>query len=333
MTNMKELVALGVSAMTKNPPADYSIDDVNGSFREEIRKLAGDPASYRRNKLDLFELMERILDEVLPKQVLDRYGVWAEFLNVPNGTKAVFNKKVGRARAKSYVTRVGLDGVFETFRLDRASFEITTEAIGVAAVISWDRFLAGQEDLSEYLDVILEGLDEYVYKMIASAINASANATRPSNTVASASNFDATKFDALINVVRAYGNPVIVCTPAFAATIPANYVIGSSYGKVPERDAMDIREYGYIQMYHGCPVMVIPNSFVDETNTEKVLSDQFAYIVPAINSKLATVVFEGGLQLDEWKNKDRTIELSAYQKVGVGILHANDWAIYQNTAL
>ena len=94
MTNMKELVALGVSAMTKNPPADYSIDDVNGSFREEIRKLAGDPASYRRNKLDLFELMERILDEVLPKQVLDRYGVWAEFLNVPNGTKAVFQKKV-----------------------------------------------------------------------------------------------------------------------------------------------------------------------------------------------------------------------------------------------
>ena len=333
MANMKDLKELGVRAMTNNPPTNYSIEDLNGSFREEIKKLAGDANSYRRNKLDLFELMEHIIDEVLPQQVEDRYGVFADFLYVPNGVKAVFTKKLGRARAKSFVTKVGLDGVFETFRLDKAEYEIDTYGVGAAAVLSWERFLAGQEDLAEYLDVILEGLDEYIYKQIAAAINASMSLPRPANTFATASSFDTEEVDGLINTVRAYGNPILVCTPTFAATIPGNYVVANSTTRISAQDALDVREFGYVKMYKGCPVMVIPNSFTDETNTQKVLSDEFMYIIPAVNRKLVNVVLEGGVQIDEFKNRDRTIELSAYQKVGVGILHTNDWAIYQNTAL
>lgn len=333
MATMKELRELGVRAMTQNPPQDFSVADVNGSFREEIRALAGDAASFRRNKLDLFELMENIINDVLPQRVQDRYGVWAEYMQIPNGAKAVFKKRLGKARAKSFVTKVGLDGVFETFRLDRTEFEVDTYGIGVAAVLSWERFLAGQEDLAEYLDIILEGLDDYIFRMIAQAINSSVEMPRPENTKATGSDFDASKVDALINTVRAYGNPVLVCTPAFAATIPGNYVVANSQTRISAQDAEDVREYGYVKMYKGCPVMAIPNSFTDETNSEKTLSDEFLYIVPAVNSKLANVVLEGGVEIDEFKNRDRTMELSAYQKVGVAILHTNDWAIYQNTSL
>ena len=336
MATRQDLIELGVRALTNNPPKDFSIADVNGSFLEEMRKLAGTPELYRRNKVDVFELMEAIFNEVLPQRVSERYGQFAEFIQVPNGTKAVFKRKLGRMRAKSFITKVGLDGVFETFRLDQDSFEISTEAIGGAAVISWERFLAGQDDLAECLEIILEGFDEYIYKMIAEAINASANAAaRPSNTVNTGTTFDETKVQALIQVVRAYGDPILVCTPAFAATIPANYVLANSSAaiRIAGDDAVDVREFGYVKMYHGCPVMVIPNSFTDETNSEKVLSDQYLYIVPGLSKKLATVVLEGGVQIDEFKNKDRTREISAYQKVGVGVLHTNFWAIYQNTNL
>lgn len=333
MATMKELRELGVRAMTQNPPQDFSVADVNGSFREEIRALAGDAASFRRNKLDLFELMENIINDVLPQRVQDRYGVWAEYMQIPHGAKAVFKKRLGKARAKSFVTKVGLDGVFETFRLDRTEFEVDTYGIGVAAVLSWERFLAGQEDLAEYLDIILEGLDDFIFRKIAEAINSSVEMPRPENTKATGSDFDASKVDALINTVRAYGNPVLVCTPAFAATIPGNYVVANSQTRISAQDAEDVREYGYVKMYKGCPVMTIPNSFTDETNSEKTLSDEYLYIIPAVNSKLANVVLEGGVEIDEFKNRDRTMELSAYQKVGVAILHTNDWAIYQNTSL
>lgn len=333
MATMKELKELGVRAMLKNPPKDFSVDEVNGSFREEIKDLAGDARAYRKNKLDVFELMESVIDEVLPQKVEDRYGIWARFLQVPNGTKAVFTKKLGKARAKSFVTKVGLDGVFETFRLDKTEYEINTYGIGVAAVLSWERFLAGQEDLADYLEIILEGFDEYIYKQIANAINNSISIARPSNTVASASSFDVTKVDTLINTARAYGNPVLVCTPVFAATIPGNYVVGNSTTRIAAEDATDVREYGYIKMYKGCPVMVIPNSFTDETNATKTLSDEYMYILPIVNNKLADVVLEGGVEIDEFRNRDRTMEISAYQKIGVGILHTNDWCIFQNTSL
>lgn len=336
MATRTELVELAVRALNNNPPKDFSVADLEGSFREELKKLGGTRELYRRNKIDIFELMEMVFNEVLPKRVAARYGEFAEFVQVPHGAKAVFKRKLGRMRAKSFITKVGLDGVFETFRLDQDSFEISTEAIGGAAVMSWERYLAGQDDLAECLEIILEGFDDYIYKMIAEAINASANAVgRPANTVASASDFDEAKVKGLISTVRAYGEPIIVCTPAFADTIPGNYVLANSrsMGRVAGEDASDIREFGYVKMYHGCPVMVIPNSFVDESNSEKVLSDQYAYIVPGETRKLATVVLEGGVQIDEFKNKDRTHEISAYQKVGVGILHTNFWAIYQNTSL
>ena len=67
--------------------------------------------------------------------------------------KITFKKKLGRARGKSFVTRVGLGGVFETFRLDSTEFTIETEAIGGATAIDFERFLAGQEDLAEQVDI------------------------------------------------------------------------------------------------------------------------------------------------------------------------------------
>ena len=52
-----------------------------------------------------------------------------------------------------------------------------------------------------------------------------------------------------------------------------------------------------------------------------------------IKDNVYFLFLEGGVEIDEFKNRDRTMELSAYQKVGVAILHTNDWAIYQNTSL
>lgn len=340
MANLKDLKVLGVAAMTntlpKNLPADFaniSTETVSEAFRGELRKLGGDYNSYRRNKLDIFELMQEIFDEVLPKYVKDRYRFLADVRTVGHGQKITFTQKVGRARAKSFVTKVGLGGVFETFRLDRKELEISIEAIGGAAILDFERMLSGQEDLSEYLDILMEGIEENILTQLSEALNASVRATRPENTVVTTSSFDKAKFDNLITTVKAYGDPIIVCTPEFADTIPANSVTVGSTTKISDSDVEDIRTYGVLQIYKGCPIVTLPQSFTDETNSEKVLNPRFCYIIPGMSTKLATIVLEGGTQVDEFKNRDRSIELSAYQKVGVAILHYNNWAIYENTSL
>ena len=330
-------VKLGVCAALRQPYNTFSVEDVNNAFTDQLKELVPDYNAWRRNKLDVFELMQEIFDEALPKRVLQNYGTLAEVRQVAHGQKVTFTKKVGRARAKTFVTRVGLGGVFETFRLDTMEFSIETEAIGGAAVLDFERMLAGQENLAEYMDVLMEGMDDAIFKMVAQAINASLNAVRPTNTKYTGSEMSAAELDKLITTVRMYGDPIIVCTPEFAATIPANYVAVTDKSntaiKISEQDVADMRTYGVLQMYKGCPIVVLPQSYEDETNTTKVMDPSFAYIIPGNNYKIARIVLEGGAIVNEFDNKDRSMELSTYQKVGVAILHNNNWAIYENTSL
>ena len=342
MASLQDLKTLGVAAFTKTQPkglpADFNfdkndVDTVITAFKEELKALAGDYNSFRRNHLDVYELMQEIFDEILPMRVKERYKMLANVRTVNHGQKITFTQKVGRARAKGFITKVGLGGVFETFRLDRKEFAVDVEAIGGAAILDFERMLSGDEDLSEYMSILLEGIEENILTQLSQAINASAEATRPENTVHTDSSFNKSEFDKLITTVRAYGDPIIVCTPEFADTIPANSVSVGGTTRISDEDVADIRNYGVLQVYKGCPIVVLPQSFTDETNTEKVMDPSFAYIIPGMSTKLADIILEGGTVVDEFKNRDRSVELSVYQKVGIVVRHYNNWAIYENTSL
>lgn len=333
--NKSDAKKLGVAGALNKPCAqfsEFSVDDVKTAFRNQIQELVPDYNAWRRNKEDVFELMQEIFDEVMPKKVLARYNDFAEIKFVNHGQKATFKKKLGRARAKTFVTRVGLGGIFETFRLDVSEFEVPIDAIGGAAVLDFERLLSGQEDIAESMDVLMEGMDEAISRMIGSALNATITATRPENTKHTDSSFNETEFRKLLNTVRAYGDPVIVCTPEFADTIPATTVTAGNQKFVSTLDVDDMRNFGRLKMYNGTPIVVLPQSFEDETNEVKVLDPKFCYIFPG-DQRVVKMVFEGGMIVDEYKNKDRSMEIQCYQKCGAGVMHYNNWAIYQNTSL
>ena len=365
----KKALALGVKAAMRqgytSGTSNFSAEDVNEAFRAQVKEIAGDYSLFRRNKLDFFELIEEVYAEVLPKRVLQEYGVLAEIQQVGHGQKVTFKKKLGRARGKTFVTRVGLGGVFETFRLDSTEFEIQTEAIGGATAIDFERFLAGQEDLAEQVDILMEGMDEAIYVMLAKAINASAKSVGIQSTTNSTfatydskgelipnrdmstgnktfvetTNFDQVSFDQLITTVRYYGDPIIVCTHEFADKIPCNYLAvsdsatGAKGVRISEQDVMDMRTYGVLKIYKGCTIVVLPQSFEDETNQRVVMNPAYCYIVPGNNTKLARIVFEGGPVANTYEQKDRSMEFSMYQKVGVAVLHYNNWGLYHVSEL
>ena len=138
MSFKKELVELGVHAALKTAPANYSAELVGKSFLEELKKEVSDYDSYRRHSLDVYELLQDIFNAVLPKKVDDRYNFLAEVMFLQHGQKQTFKRKLGRARAKTFITKVGLGGVFETFRLDSDTFEVPVHAIGGAATIDFE---------------------------------------------------------------------------------------------------------------------------------------------------------------------------------------------------
>jgi hypothetical protein len=91
--------------------------------------------------------MEVGLTEVLPQKVLQAYGQFADVRTFAQGTKPVYKVRISEAskkRAKQFVTRVGLAGRYEVFKLDGYSLEVPTAAYGGAARIEWEELLDGR---------------------------------------------------------------------------------------------------------------------------------------------------------------------------------------------
>jgi len=330
---INKLIELGIAAATGKIPAEYSAEDVNETLRNEL-KAFNNYSYYRANKLVLFQLIEEIANVVVPKRVIEEFGSFAEVQTVNPGEKIVFKQRTGVARGKRFVTVAGEYGTYRTFNVDTRDITMSPRVYAGAAILEIGDFLCGRVDMAELMDIILEGLSDSIYNEVQGALKAAIGATdRPAANKAIVAGFNNAELDKLINTVSAYGDSVnIYCTKAFAATL---YNVPGFVGTPTTslKDYDDIREKGYVGRYKGCNVILLSQSFVDETNTEKIVNDGYAYIMPAGKEKPVKIGIEGGTLIDERKLTDGGIEVSAQHMFDVAVVANNYWAIYRNTQL
>ena len=331
--NIKQLLDC---VMGRNIPTEFANENIDyeAALRDEIKKLVGTYSLYRRNKYELFDLLAQNAEEVLPRKVLELIGSFAEVAQYGNNDRLVFKVKRGAQRGRQFVTRATNSGVYETFRLDYDYMEVYSHTIGGAGIIDFERYLDGLEDIAEIYEIILDGMMTQIFREIQQCLADQWIATgRPANNKVSANTFDYQKMAQLVQVVSAYGAPVIYCSQLFAAQM-VNVINTPAGLKVSDREIDEIRENGYIGKFAGAPVVVIPNSFEDEMNDKLVFDPRFAYVIPAGKEKLVKVALVGQTIIDEWKNTDRSMEIQGYKKIGVGIVSApNYWGIYYNSGI
>lgn len=336
--NKKDLITLGkmaANADSSSPVAysfgeeKYSYEDLNNAFRAQLKEIAGTPALYRENKNLVFELMEEIIDDVLPKKVLDQYSQFAEIKTYAQGDRPVFTQRItaaARRRAKQFITKVGLAGKYEVFKLDGRSYEVPTSAFGGAAQISIEEYLDGRIDMADVLDIVMEGLDEAIYLEIERALVAAVTDLPAANKTVQTS-FDEDEMDKLISIADSYGQSTIYCTYEFAATMVP------SEGWISDNMKDQKWNNGYLANYKGHRVIVLPQSYEDETNAKKVIDPSYAWIIPTGAEKPVKVAFEGQTMVREFENHDWSREIQIYKKVGVGAIITNNICVYQNTSL
>lgn len=344
---IKDLVVCSYYKTTPNP-TKYSVEDVNGAVREAIHELAYDYDSYRRNKLDLFEIMQEAYTEVLPKEIESFMGTFAEIRHVGNNEKVQFVVSNGRRRAKQFVTSVAASGVYESFRLDKNTFEVGTRVIGGSAYIDFERYICGDEDIAESTEILREGLTDAIYGEIQKALISAVNAqNRPAKNKAITAGFDPDVMAQLCQVAGTYGNGgvTIYATPEFVTAMGPDAIgmpvvwPGTSAGMgvatpvYNPRNINEIAETGRIKTFRGNPIVEMPQSYTDETNEVTTTNPAIAYIFPNGRTKPVKVVLEGNVQIDDFKNRDRSMEVEMYQKVGVGIITNYDWCVYVNADL
>lgn len=339
MLNEKDLISLAKVAASANPSSQvaysfgenkFSYADLNDTLRSELRELAGTYSLYRKNKNVIFSLIEETIDDVLPRKVMEQYGQFAEVRTFAQGDKPVFTQRItesSKRRAKQFITKVGLAGIYEVFKLDGKSYEVPTSAFGGAAQIGFEEFLDGRVDFADVLDIVMEGLDEVVYKEIEKAL-LGAVSSLPTANKATETSFKETTMDKLIAIADSYGQATIYCTYEFAATmVPAEGWVS---------DAMKDQKWnnGYLANYKGHRVVVLAQSYTDETNSKKVIDPSHAWIIPTSgNDKPVKVAFEGQAIVKEYENRDLSREVQVYKKLGVAAMITNNICVYINSSL
>lgn len=341
MATIQELRDLALHAVRGTAPANYTSTNVNEALRGELAAMCDSINNFMRNRYDIYDIIINTADEVVPNKVIDAMGIFAEVRQVPQGQKAIFKRgNVGRGRAKKFLTQVGVAGVYETFRLDNETFELGAYAVGGAATIDFERFLDGAEDMADLMEIITEGLTDAAFGEVQKCLIAAAEAVgRPDANKVISDKFEGDKMFKLVSTVKAYGgNAVIFAAPEFIGDMGADAIVpvaknGNGGGVYHQGDIDAIHNTGYINVFRGTPVVQIPQSFIDEKNEKTWINPQFAYVLPAGKEKIVKVVFEGNTQVYDWMNKDQSMEIHTYKKMGAAILTHHNWGIYQNTSI
>jgi hypothetical protein len=229
--------------------------------------------------------------------------------------------------------------VYETFRLDHGYFELSGHAIGGACSIDFERMLDGAENMADLVALLTEAQTDAVYQEVQKALRAAFDKTGvPENNRATGATFDGAEMMKLISTVRAYGSgAVIFAPPEFVAAMGADEIApmpaNGAYGVYHPQDIDAIHNTGYINLFRGTPIVQIPQSFIDENNVETWIDPQLAYVLPTGGEKVVKVVFEGNTQIYDFVNRDQSMEIHTYRKLGTAILTYHNWGIYKNEGI
>lgn len=332
MDNMKDIIDLAVATVTKeNIPSEFTAADLENSLREQLSAFQ-DYKYLRKHAADLYEIIEEVANIVIPRKVLEQFGGFAEIRRKGYGEKISFTIRTGKYRGKKFVTKAGDQGIYKTFTLDNKELVMQPRVYAGATRLEIEDFLLGRISMSELLDVLTEALEEKLYIEIQKALVASFNAPdRPEANKFAGAGLMMNEFDKLINTVRAYGDSVnIYCTFAFASKLYNN---PGWTTKISDRDVEDIRNQGYVGTYKGCNVIILNQSFTDDTNTETIVNDAYAYIMPVGAEKPVKIAFEGPTFVRNFTDAVLSQEISLEQMFDVAVLSHNYWAIYKDTSL
>lgn len=326
----------------------YEFSQVNAAIQDQFASMCKSFNDFDRNKHDIFDIIIASVDEVVPAKVISAMQIFAEIRTTGNGDREVFKTPLlGKNRAKKFLTTVGITGVYETFRLDRSTFEVPIHAVGGGISVDFDRLLIGRDSLADVMDVITEALIERVYLEVQQALRSALNPVGVSIPPANRKIFPTFDSDAmfqLCSTVKAYGGAgmglgggaVIFAPPEFVGAMGADAIVpvGTNYQGIYHPDDIDaIHKTGYINLFRGIPIVQIPQSYWDESNTETVMDPTMAFVLPTGGERVIKVVMEGGTDIWSETNKDRSIEIMVQKKLGTAIITYHNWGIYQNTSI
>ena len=75
---LNEFKDIALHAAKGTAPETFSVENVNDAFVDGLRELAGSYNQFMKNRYDIYDIIIESIDEILPKNVIDALGAFAE---------------------------------------------------------------------------------------------------------------------------------------------------------------------------------------------------------------------------------------------------------------
>lgn len=321
-----------IAAMSNQPSANFSAEDVNNAAISAICKelgLSENPSAREIRAVEprAFALIEEAIDEILPKKLEQVLGEFAEIKSFARDAEVVFNiDKIGKNRAKLTIAKGARGGIYRAARLDSKYFTLNTNTETVAVYVTLEEILLGTASLSDLFNNVLEGMEEIVYKQVFEALASGQGAAgydaTVENSVATTPAALGEALDKVLPIVKQYGMPTIFGSYSVLSKLNNE---GIEYH--PElQDAIDKRNYGFIQMYKGVRVVELPNYLIDNSNSAWFYDEKTVFVLPS-GVKPVKVALRGDLYIQKNEQAVGSEKWEAHKMVGVGVAMANNYAV------
>lgn len=340
--DFKELRELGKAIVSNTKyKINFSVDDktfekeldknaMEEVMREELfNKMNESANSFERYKLDLFDIIQVSVDAKLPMDIEKWFEGFAETYQYGRQDKPqiTVNRARKYLRERATITQVSRAGVYEVFKLPKeGKIDVYMKTIGGAAQISFEDMLSGRVNWNTLIDIINLGIQDRIYDEILAAF-ATIEANLPSVNKGESANFEPQAFEKVLGAIQPYGRPVIFCTEVFARAITD----GADWASEEEKAAR--RNVGYLVNYKGAKIVILPQTWEDETHTKKKVDDSKAYILADTGDKPIKLCMQGELVTKSVENMDWSTEIHAFKSFGAVILGSNDIGTYKITSL
>ena len=325
-----------------NGAEKFSAKDVNEQaivdLREAIGAKADTPISvFRSKREEVFEIISEALDEILPKELGDILGGFAEVKTFARNAEVEFELKgQGLRRARLTIQKGARGGIYRAARIDSRYMGLDTEVETVGVYVSLEDILSGDVTFGELYQNILTGFEDRIFGETVAALR-TAETLAPASHTFTAAGFDAVTLDHAIGLASAYGDQVIVLGfQNFVSKITNLTPIAGANPNISQEDANDVRRYGFVQLYKGTQVIKLPNYVLKDAATYNgvkwAYSENELFVLPGA-IKPVKIALKGDMYIQDNKNADGSEGWDAHKMVGVGLLLADNICIVKDSTI
>ena len=318
----KNIITLA-NDLAMNKVTDYSVEDSNEVLRSAFYDLLGmdeynskiSRRAMRKHKLEIFEIIEEVLDVSIDRDLRNQFDDWVEYRNLARGDKQGFITPDDQL-FKVAIISDGNQNLLRQRVRGGQRVTVPTQNYGVKIYEELDRFLSGDVDWNAMIQNVslsfaLQIRDEVVGAIVDNFPHEGAE-------VNSLTIGDSLDEGQLLGYAQKISSKTRQNVSIYGTKLALHKLkpVVSSDAQDGQRNAT-----GYYDQIAGIPMYELENTLKDDGSF--LLKDDFILILPETRDKMIKVVNEGESYTEEGRpegNASMDLEYIMTNRMGIAII-------------